>query len=117
MNALFDSAALAIVAYAEVAIDGFSTATNSGITTSKIGTGTYTLTLPANLTQVIGRDLTIVQITTPVGVPTTAVGSVVTETSNSVKQVQIVDGSTFVDGAFDVLILRTIVPPPYGAPA
>ena len=35
MNSLFDSAGLAIVAYAEVAADGTSTVNNSGVTTTK----------------------------------------------------------------------------------
>jgi hypothetical protein len=115
MNALFDSAALAIVAYAEVASDGTSTATNSGITTAKTATGTYTLTLPANKAQ---ADATSMVLVTPKGaLDTVTLAAKVVDTSDSVKTVVICNGTTTADAAFSVLILRTVVPAPAGAPA
>jgi hypothetical protein len=117
-NPLFDSAGLAIVAYAEVAANGTSTVTNSGVTTTKVGTGVYTVTLPPGKTQLASRDLIFVQpITSVAFVPTS---SSVDDRDPAVKGVQIYVGSpltTTADCAFSILILRTIVPPPAGAPA
>ena len=112
MNSLFDSAGLAIVAYAEVAADGTSTVNNSGVTTTKTASGTYNVILPADKTQQIGRDLIIVQAN-GTG-PQTAT---VSETDASKKVVERYAGASIADGAFTILILRTIVPPPAGAPA
>jgi hypothetical protein len=112
MNSLFDSAGLAIVAYAEVAADGTSTVNNSGVVTAKTGTGTYTVTLPADKTQVAGRDLILTQAN-----GTGFKATTVSETSAAIKVVETYTGSTIADGAFTILILRTIVPPPAGAPA
>lgn len=116
MNSLFDSAGLAIVAYAEVAADGTSTATNSGVTTAKTPAvlGTYTVTLPADKTQVDARDLIFVQVKGSGSAPLTAK---VEETSPAVKTVRVSDAASLADGEFSILILRTIVPPPAGAPA
>jgi len=112
MNSLFDSAGLAIVAYAEVAGDGTSTANNSGVTTTKTATGTYNVILPSDKTQQIGRDLIFVQAN-----GTGAQTATVSETDAAKKVVERYAGGTIADGAFTVLILRTIVPPPAGAPA
>jgi len=112
MNALFDSAALAIVAYVEVAADGTSAANNSGVTTSLLGTGQYSITLQANQTQQAGRDLFVVE---PLGV--TPLMHTVNEISAAQKNIILSNGTTFTSGAFNVIILRTIVPPPAGAPA
>jgi hypothetical protein len=112
MNSLFDSAGLAIVAYAEVAANGTSTANNSGVTTTKTATGTYNVILPADKTQQLGRDLIFAQAN--------GAGqqiSTVSESSAATKVIERYAGATIADGAFTILILRTIVPPPAGAPA
>jgi len=118
MNSLFDSAGLAIVAYAEVAADGTSTSTNSGVITARTGAGQYTVTLPANKQQNNARDLIFV---TPKGtIDSTPFSHKVDDADAAVKQVAIYGGqplATFADSAFSVLILRTIVPPPTGSPA
>lgn len=115
MNSLFDSAGLAIVAYAEVLADGTSPNTNSGVGTSKTGTGRYVVILPADKTQNASRDLIFVQ---PLGVANAAaITSRVDDSSASVKGIEICSAATNIDSAFSVLILRTIVPPPAGAPA
>lgn len=118
MNALFDSAALAVVAYAEVASDGTSTVTNSGVTTARLSTGLYTVTLPSDKAQAAARDLIFV---CPKGtIDATPYSHKVDDASATVKQVAIYGGSpltTFADCAFSILILRTTVPPPSGAPA
>jgi hypothetical protein len=115
MNSLFDSAGLAIVAYAEVLADGTSPNTNSGVGTTKTGTGRYAILLPADKTQAASRDLIFVQA---LGVPNaTPVTSKVEDTTPGVKYIEMTNGSTNADSAFSVLILRTIVPPPAGAPA
>jgi len=112
MNALFDSAALAIVAYAEVLADGTSAGTNSGVITVHGSPGVYTVTLPTsttgglNLAQQAGRDLFIVE---PLG-PTPLMHTVL-EISPSQKTIIFSNGSTFVDNAFNLVILRTTVPP------
>jgi len=116
MNSLFDSAGLAIVAYAEVLADGTSPNTNSGVATTKTGTGRYTVTLPADKAQTNARDLIFVQ---PLGVAnnTPVTSRVDDTTSTTVKGIEICNGTTAADSAFTVLILRTIIPPPAGAPA
>jgi len=118
MNSLFDSAGLAIVAYAEVAGDGTSTSTNSGVTTTRSGLGQYTVTLPANKQQAGSRDLIFV---TPKGtIDSTPYSHKVDDADPADKKVAIYGGSplaTFADSAFSILILRTIVPPPAGSPA
>jgi hypothetical protein len=114
MNALFDSAALAIVAYADVASDGTSTVTNSGVTTTKTSTGVYSVTLPSDKTQATARDLIFVQ---PMGSGSSPRTSLVDDSSTTTKVVRITDGSSLADGEFKILILRTIVPPPALAPA
>ncbi len=118
MNSLFDSAGLAIVAYAEVASDGTSTATNSGVTTARTGAGQYTVTLPTNKTQNGARDLIFV---TPKGTITSDPYShKVDDSDPATKRVAIYGGSpltSFADSAFSVLILRTIIPPPSDGPA
>jgi hypothetical protein len=111
MNTLFDSAGLAIVAYAEVLSDGSSVATNSGVTTTKLGTGQYRVTLPANKTQ-DNADLIFV---TPKAHPLTSspLSHAVDDTDPANKDIAIYGGSplgTFADASFSVIILRTIIP-------
>lgn len=117
MNALFDSAGLAIVAYAEVAADGTSTAQNSGVTTTRVAAGQYDIILPDDKLQSSPRDILLVQVNgTLSGVPFT---STVDNSDAQNKRVEICNAAlaTFADSAFTVLVLRTIVPPPSGAPA
>lgn len=123
-STLFDSAGLAIVAYAQV--DGHSgnsanttTLANSGVSTTKISTGLYQVFLPTGLAQDNSRDLIFVQ---PRALPTTtaiqlgmAVIANVVEESAVVKQVKLTGASgilatTAIDSDFDVLVLRTILP-------
>lgn len=122
-STLFDSAGLAIVAYAQVdGATGSSTTTglaNSGVSTTRISTGLYQLFLPTGLAQDHSRDLIVVQ---PKALPTTTAindgthpVAFVVENSATVKQVSMwgVAGSwatTSVDSDFDVLILRTVLP-------
>ena len=129
MNSLYDSAGLAIVAYVEVASDGTSVvntthlaAMNSGVTTTRLSTGLFQVILPSDKTQSPTRDLIFVQ---PYGTTVTGPLTAVIDETNppapalpgSVKTVTLFQGATVADGAFTVLILRTIVPPPAGAPA
>jgi hypothetical protein len=112
MNALFDSAGLAIVAYAEVLSDGTSPTTNSGVTTTKLGTGQYRVTLPSGKQQDNARDLVFV---TPKASPLTSspLSHAVDDNDPANKDVAIYGGSplaTFADASFSVLILRTIIP-------
>jgi len=121
MNALFDSAGLAIVAYAEVTgSDGTSKNQNSGVTTSKVGIGTFNVTLPLNKTQAQYRDLIFVQL---LGTGATALGTQVDDsqladpvTGAQNKVVRISSASTLVDCDFGILILRTLIPPPANVP-
>jgi len=117
-STLFDTAGLAIVAYADVASNGTSTATNSGVTTTQTGTGQYDVILPATKAQDQSRDLIFV---TPKGTITSTPYSHKVDDSDPVtKHVAIYGGSplaTFANCDFSVLILRTVIPPPAGAPA
>ena len=115
MNALFDSAGLAIVAYAEVVgSTGASTLTNSGVTTTLVTTGVYNVVLPADKTQQAARDLIFIQVK---GTSVTPVTSKVDDSDPTTKVVRITDATTLLNSDFSILILRTIIPPPAGAPA
>jgi len=125
---MFDQAKLAIVAYAEVAIDGSSTKTNSGITTTHIALGTYALDLPVasqnqiGLQQFSDRDLIFVQPinATVGGIAATAVNDAAAYGGDMVTRKLVFLGTsatTAVDCAFSVLILRTVTPPALGGPA
>jgi len=121
MNALFDSAGLAIVAYVEVTgSDGTSNNQNSGVTTSRLGPGRYNIILPAGKTQNQYRDLIFVQL---LGTGTTAIGTQVDDTQladpvtgTQIKSIYVAGASSLVDCDFSVLILRTLVPPPTNVP-
>jgi hypothetical protein len=125
-STLFDSAGLAIVAYAQVAgATGSSVSTtlsNSGVSTTRITTGLYQVFLPTGLTQDPSRDLIFIQ---PKAVPSTTAIQLglhplanLVEESAQVKQVRIWGvndvGSgmttTAIDSDFNVLVLRTILP-------
>ena len=65
---MFDQAKLAVVAYGQVSyLDGSSTKTNSGVVTTRIGLGTYQISLPVasqnqlGLQQFSDRDPIFVQ--------------------------------------------------------
>jgi hypothetical protein len=119
MNTLFDVAGLAIVAYVEVLADGTSASTNSGVTTTKTGSGQYDIILPANKAQSNSRDLIFVQ---PKHTPLTStpITDAVDDSDATTKHVALYAGSplaTFADSDFSFILLRTIVPPPAGSPA
>jgi hypothetical protein len=119
-STLFDSAGLAIVAYAQVTGGATSTAVaNSGVSTTRITTGIYQIFLPTGLAQSDTKDLIYVQpkanpTTTAIQLGCTVIANVVEENA-FVKQVKLtgVSGAlatTAIDSDFDVLILRTILP-------
>ena len=122
-STLFDSAGLAIVAYAQVdGATGNSVSTalaNSGVSTTRISTGLYQLTLPTALTQDPSRDLIVIQAKS---VPTTTAIRAglkpipdLCELSAQVKQISMIGVSgtlatTAIDSDFNVIVLRTILP-------
>ena len=122
----FDSANVAVVAYAEVVgADGNSTATNSGVLTTRLSQGRYAVAFITSLgqTQRSDRDLIFVQpkstlLSIPIGLARCAR---VKDDYEATKIVEIVDPvagtATCVDSDFSILILRTQIPPPTGAPA
>ena len=128
---MFDQAKLAVVAYAEVVgADGSSTRTNSGIVTTRLGLGTYQLTLPVasqnqlGLTQFSDRDLIFVQ---PLNAAAPLGASAVNNNTTGVPAATTLDvnklvftglsATTAVDTDFAVLILRTLTVPTVGGPA
>ena len=118
MQTLYDSAGMAIVAYGEVLADGTSPNQNSGVATAKLGTGQYTITLPASKLQSGSRDSLVV---TPKAAPLTSspLSHAVDDSDPAVKKVAIYGQSpmtTFADAAFNFIIFRTIVTPPAGSP-
>ena len=121
-STLFDSAGLAIVAYAQVnGDDGSSNSTalaNSGVTTTKVPftSGDYLVQLSTALGQDPSRDLIFVQPTAEVKTdqpfPPSAL---VVDGDDYVKEVRIggpdgFGGTTALDCDFNILILRTILP-------
>jgi len=126
----FSGANLATVAYAEVdGTAGASTATNSGVSTTRAAAGPDILVLPTGLTQQGSRDLIFVQPKTnatdtqpnPAGL--VAKMAVVDDTLEATKTIAIFSGDptlaavTRIDSSFSILILRTTITPPAGAPA
>jgi hypothetical protein len=122
----FAGANLATVAYAEVdGAAGASTATNSGVTTTRTASGTYVVVLPTTLGQEVSRDLIFVQ---PKGnndgssfsIPRFATvddSQTITKTINIWSGNPAAAAATLIDGSFSILILRTTITPPSGAPA
>ena len=121
-STLFDSAGLAIVAYAQVdGATGSSTSTglaNSGVYSTRTATGVYDVYLPTALAQDPSRDLIFVQPKITAALQQTngpAVADVL-ELSPGVKEVKMFAAgispfvTTAVDADFDVLVLRTILP-------
>lgn len=133
MSALtFSAPNLATVAYADVSSDGSSTRSNSGVVTTRLGLGTYAIILPTNLGQLQASDLFLVQIKRE-GAPLHGIDAVVDDNfggdqAQFEKVIYFFDGtpsggssppasSTNIDTDFNVLILRTTITPPVGAPA
>lgn len=121
----FSGANLATVAYAEVdGVAGASTITNSGVATTRSAAGTYVIVLPTGITQNVGRDLIFVQPkANNDGTSLVAKMGVVDDSLEATKTVAIFAGdpslaaSTRIDSSFSILILRTTISPPTGAPA
>ena len=121
-STLFDSAGLAIVAYAQVdGASGSSTSTalaNSGVSTTRTSTGVYYVALPTGLTQDLSRDLIFVQTKVTTALPSPNNGprtANLFEVDAGKKAVTIYGASptmstTAIDSDFDVLVLRTILP-------
>jgi hypothetical protein len=103
---------LALVAYAEVLGDGTSTLANSGIATTRVSDGVYTLTLPSGLEQVDAAALVFVQ-----GRGATPRMHTVEFVSNGVRTVRFSDGGgSAVDADFSVFIWKSTITPPALAP-
>jgi hypothetical protein len=115
MNALFDSAALAIVAYAHVdGATGTSTGTNSGVLTARQSAGLYSVALSTVMAQECDKDLILVQPTsTSPGAGLVPASSVVFDGGMITKLVQFGGiNSTAVDTSFAIIILRTTISTP-----
>lgn len=130
----FSAPNLAVVAYAEVdGATGASTRTNSGVTTTRNSLGLYAVILPTNQGQYQASDLILVQAV-KAGAPTQGPVDVVINDNFGgvlapfVKVVEMWDGSphggstppvqaTKIDSDFHILILRSTLTPPTGAPA
>jgi hypothetical protein len=117
MNALFDSAALAIVAYAHVdGNTGASTVTNSGVITSRNTTGQYIVALQTAMSQANCKDFVLVQPTAFTGPSDSGyvnpIASLVIDSQSTTKQINLGAGSTAVDCSFSIIILRTTIPTP-----
>ena len=120
-STLFDSAGLAIVAYAQVdGVDGSqniptglntsaSGLANSGIYTTRLGKGTYLVQLSSAIGQDPARDLIFVQPTCS-GYLAYPPGTAVLEKDDYSKIVEIGTFTTALDCDFNVLVLRTILP-------
>lgn len=109
-----NSASLATVAYAQVVgATGLSPNLNSGVVTARSGTGTYTVTLPDGEGQT--HDLIFVQILG--GVPVSYAADV-NDADPNIKNIYIGNsGTTAIDADFSVVIMRSLLTPPPGAPA
>jgi hypothetical protein len=119
---MFDQAKLAIVAYGEVSgVDGSSTKTNSGVVTTRLGLGTFQISLPVasqnqiGLQQFSDRDLIFIQ---PLH-PTAPIATSAVNDANQTDKLVFLGSSatTAVDCDFSFLILRTVTPPTLGGPA
>ena len=123
MQAIFDVAALAVVAYAKVdGHSGASTVTNSGhVKTAKRPGGGYFVSLDPNYTQDPSRDLVLVQATNtkiPVpGIPEPFGVPIVVDAQEATKIVIFGNETTIMDQSFTIVIFRTTITPPVGAPA
>jgi hypothetical protein len=109
-----NSASLATVAYAQVVgATGLTPNLNSGVATARLGAGTYTVTLPQGEGQT--HDLIFVQIN---GTVPLNYSSDCDDSDPSIKKVFIgSSATTAVDADFSVIIMRSLLTPPPGAPA
>jgi hypothetical protein len=120
----FSSANLAVVAYVNVTADGYSPDTNSGVTTTRVNNpGSYEIHLPGDPTQqeplqqaqVAGRDLLLATVKgSSSGINITADDK---PNTNGLIKTVLTATNTPVNAAFSLVILRTLIPPPDGAPA
>jgi hypothetical protein len=114
----FSQAPLGIVAYGEVVgADGSSPGMNSGVATARLGTGTYSLTLPTNQAQAANREITIIQLKGASFVPLFHCCDV-DDSDPATKMVYIgSSATTAVDADFSFIIFRSLLNPPAGSPA
>jgi hypothetical protein len=109
----FDQANLAIVAYAQVSgANGSSTLCNSGVVTTKISAGYYSITLPSGLQQPSANDIVSVTPTStlmPLTEETRDFVSVVNNTNSTTKYVLTSSNGTGVDCDFSVVIMRSLL--------
>lgn len=120
----FSGANLAVVAYAKVdGTTGASTLSNSGIATTRTAAGQYVVVLPQGLTQSTPRDLIFVM---PNRLDTSSLVAmaVVDDSLEATKTIRMYNGDPtgasptgLQDMSFFILILRTTISPPSGAPA
>ena len=119
MNA-FSTANLAVVAYALVKSDGTSPEMNSGVTTTKLGTGAYEITLPGkeaaqeNLQQGQGNPSTGFRQDLILACATRG-GPLMVSTNDMnefVKSVFFADSRGAADSDFAFVILRSTLPVP-----
>ncbi len=125
----FSHVDLATVAYVEVDSNGTSTRSNSGVVTTRTELGVYDVILPTNLAQLEPRDLILVQTKNePESTSITARTVVVDDSDPVIKTIYCFSGAvdsaatpplaaTSIDSAFVLVILRTVISPPSGAPA
>lgn len=122
---IFSAPNLAVVAYAEIdSVEGASTACNSGVDTTRVGLGSYVVVLPTSVAQDHERDLIFVQTKqSSDGSGIVAKQVEVDDALSITKIITIWSGSqaniepTTIDSSFMLLILRTTISPPTGAPA
>ena len=121
-STLFDSAGLAVVAYAQVdgatGASGSSQLANSGVFTTRISQGVYNVNLSTAIEQDPSRDLIFVQPKATTAIPAAGARSaVITESGNDITKIVEIFGTdvlggttTALDSDFNILILRTILP-------
>jgi hypothetical protein len=115
---------LAVVAYAQVeGTTGASTVCNSGLATTRVAAGQYVVVLPTGLTQKTPRDLIFVM---PKHLDTSSLlaMAVVDDSLEATKTIYMFNGDPTAasptglqDMSFFILVLRTTIAPPAGAPA
>lgn len=109
----FDSAQLSVVGYAHVRSDGTSPDCNSGLVIAKSSTGNYTVALPVSQTQ--ANDRVFFEVT-PIDS-----GPVFHWVQNVGANLRVIifenPSPAPTDTEFQLVVLRTIDPPPAGAPA
>lgn len=123
MPGLMNSGAIpAVVAYAKVNADGTSPNCNSGVTTERLGTGIYRITVPASLAQPLlgARDLVILTIRNEDG-GANGLASLnyfwTSETEITISGFNGIGEGGDADLSFDFVLLRSTISPPLNAPA